>query len=92
MKVTFLPSAAKDLMWFRGYYTAVFPEGEAKAQQQLINLCQLLEANPYMGQTGKVEGTRRMNIPKTPFTLIYQVTKEDIEVLRLRDQRQGKSD
>ena len=92
MKLTFLPSALNDLLWFRSYYSVVFPEGELKAKQQLAKIGQLLEANPYLGQVGLKEGTRRMVIPKTPFTLIYRVTAEEIEVLRLRDQRQSAND
>ena len=92
MRVIFLPSAARDLMWFRSYYSTVFPEGETKAKQQLSKICQLLEANPYLGQAGAIEGTRKLNIPRTPFALIYRVASIDIEVLRLRDQRQGGSD
>ena len=52
----------------------------------------LLEANPFLGQPGKVEGTRRMSIPKTPFVLLYRVTETQIEVLRLRDSRRGQDD
>ena len=92
MKVIFLPSAANDLLWFRSYYTTVFPEGERKAMRQVEKLFQLLEANPYMGQPGKVEGTRRKPVPRTPFVLLYRVTDTQIEVLRLRDSRQGYDD
>ena len=92
MKIIFLPSAANHLLWFRNYYTAVFPEGAAKAMQQIERLMELLEVNPYLGQPGKVEGTRRKPIPRTPFVLLYRVTQTQIEVLRLRDSRQGHDD
>lgn len=92
MRVVFLSSTAEDLLWFRNYYTTVFPQGDSRAQGQIRNICQLLASNPHMGQLGEVSGTREMHIPKTPFTLIYRVTAQHIEVLRLWDQRQGKFD
>ena len=92
MTLVFLPTTAQDLAWFRHYYTRVFSEGEAKAVQQLERLCQLIEANPWLGQPGDVPGTREMHIPRTPFTLIYRVAETRIEVLRLWDERQGGSD
>lgn len=92
MKIVFLRSSVEDLSWFRNYYSSIFPEGEIKAQQHFLNVCQLLEANPYMGRRGEVPGIREMHIPKTPFTLIYRVSRHHLEVLRLWDERQGPFD
>ncbi|RKF16777.1 type II toxin-antitoxin system RelE/ParE family toxin [Roseovarius spongiae] len=92
MRIVFLPTTAADLSWFRTYYARVFPEGAARAKHQLRNLCHLLEANPYAGHPGQLDGIRELHIPRTPFTLIYRVTARHIEVLRLWDERQGKFD
>ena len=89
MKVSFLESTISDLAWFGDYYSVVFPSGGRLAYQQMANMCQLLEANPFMGHSGQISGTRELHIPRTPFTLIYQVAEEEIEILRVWDERRG---
>lgn len=92
MRVLFLRSALEDLEWLRTYYTAVFPEGEQKAIAQLNKITRLLEANPYLGRPGTQEGSRELHIPRTPFTLVYRVTSQNVEVARVWDERQGNFD
>ncbi len=92
MKVLLLRSAVEDLKWLRAYYTTIFPEGEQKAMAQLNKTTKLLEANPYLGQPGAIEGSRELHIPRTPFTLIYRVTSQNIEVARVWDERQSSFD
>ncbi|MCO6382545.1 type II toxin-antitoxin system RelE/ParE family toxin [Oceanicola sp. 502str15] len=90
MSVVFLPSAARDLVWFRQYYRSVFPGGSPKASAHFRAAVATLEANPYAGRRG--EGclqVRELAIPRTPFLLIYRVAPTRIEVLRLWDTRQG---
>ena len=70
----------------------MFPEGEAKAVAQLNKIIGLLETNPYLGKPGASKDRREFHIPKTPFTLIYRVTEENIEVVRFWDERQGAFD
>ncbi|MEL7133473.1 MAG: type II toxin-antitoxin system RelE/ParE family toxin [Pseudomonadota bacterium] len=88
MKIVFLEATVDDLMWFRRYYRAVFPEGAENAKLRLTNLLTLLAANPYMGQAvPDFQNVRKVPIPKTPFALIYRVSASQIEVLRVRDGR-----
>ena len=87
MKLVYLPSAESDLVWFYEYYTGVFPEGAGKALEKFDAIAQLLLVNPYMGK--RVEnGTREMVISKTPFSYIYRIADNRIEVLRVWDNRQ----
>ncbi|MCB1333171.1 MAG: type II toxin-antitoxin system RelE/ParE family toxin [Roseivivax sp.] len=86
----FLPSAAQDILWFRYYYRSVFTEGDANACANLKAVQVLLSANPYVGQPFEGRpGVRKFPIRKTPFMLIYRVTSEQIEILRLWDSRQA---
>lgn len=90
MRIVYLPSAARDVAWFRHYYQAVFPEGDDNARRNLKAIHRLLAANPYVGRPSSAhEGVRELHIRKTPFTLIYRVTERQIEVLRLWDDRRG---
>lgn len=90
MKIVFLESCTPDVAWFRFYYQSVFPDGARRAGQQFKALQATLAANPYAGHpsdTGR--DVREMSIPRTPFTLIYRVMPQQIEVLRLWDTRRG---
>lgn len=88
MKVVFLETTVEDMQWFRQYYRAVFPAGSENAKLRMLNLLTLLAANPHMGQpVPGFDGVRKVPIPKTPFALIYRVTRTQIEVLRVRDGR-----
>ncbi len=90
MRIVYLPSTRRDLSWFRYYYRAVFPEGDARARDQFKATQALLGANPYVGRPAEDHsGVHELPILRTPFLLIYRVTDAQIEVLRLWDTRQG---
>jgi toxin ParE1/3/4 len=90
MKIVYLENAAKDIAWFRHYYSAVFPEGASKARAHLKSIQQLLAENPYIGHRSDSHARAlEFHIRNTPFSLIYRVTSEQIEILRLWDERQG---
>ncbi|NOX72522.1 MAG: type II toxin-antitoxin system RelE/ParE family toxin [Alphaproteobacteria bacterium] len=90
MKIVYLPSAARDIAWFRYYYRSVFPEGSKNARETMKAIQKLLAANPYVGHRSVAHpGVLEFHIRKTPFSLIYRVTETQIEVLRVWDTRQG---
>lgn len=92
MKVVYLKSAAQDIAWFRYYYRSIFPAGNQNARASIKSLQKLLAANPYIGHTSEThKGALEFPVRNTPFSLIYRVTKTQIEVLRLWDERQGGS-
>jgi plasmid stabilization system protein ParE len=90
MKIIFLAGAKADLRWFKRYYMQVFPEGRVNADQQYGTFLRLLSSSPMVGE--KVEGmpeVREYPIRRTPFTVLYRVKAEHIEILRVFDQRSG---
>ncbi|MEM8579392.1 MAG: type II toxin-antitoxin system RelE/ParE family toxin [Pseudomonadota bacterium] len=88
MRIVFVETAADDLMWFRQYYRAVFPQGAENAKMRITNLLTLLEANPHMGQAvPERPNVRKLPISKTPFALVYRTNAHQIEVLRVLDTR-----
>jgi len=87
MKLVYLPSTITDLKWFRTYYTEVFPDGLKRAQQQFRNVEQLLRANPHIGHKTEFPKVRELVIARTPFSIVYRLTPERIEVLRIWDNR-----
>lgn len=90
MRIVYLEDAAQDILWFRHYYKAVFPEGSPRARATLKAIQTTLAANPYAGhRSDSHKDVRELVIPRTPFTLVYRVRPDQIEVLRLWDNRQG---
>ena len=88
MKVVYLGRALRDMAWVRQYYRIVFPAGRSNAREQLRKAESLIAKNPFMGHSSEeIAGARELYIPRTPFSLIYQVTNERIEVLRVIDNR-----
>ena len=87
MKLVYLPSAQRDLIWFYEYYTSVFPEGADKALEQFDAIAELLLVNPFLGKRA-LNDTREMVIYRTPFSYIYRIADTRIEVLRIWDNRQ----
>lgn len=87
MKVFFLRSAEPSVKWFVRYYASVFPAGALRASDRMEQALERLGANPMIGSALSNRGLREYSITKTPFSLIYRVTDERIEILQLRDQR-----
>lgn len=90
MKIVFLEDSVRDTQWFRFYYRSVIPKGSDKARAQLRAIQMTLAANPYAGHPSEVrKNIRELSVLRTPFVLIYRVTRTQIEILRLWDTRQG---
>ena len=87
MQIVYLPSTRAGLAWLRRYYATVFPAGSARAKQQFHMMERLLREHPQAGHPTTVAGVRRLVIPRTPFSLVYRVTAERIEILEVRDDR-----
>ena len=88
MKLEFLSSALEDLEWVSQYYGRVFPQGRNNFRSSFRATKKLLKQNPYIGMSLDYnKNARRLIIVKTPFALIYRVTKTHIEVIRILDNR-----
>lgn len=88
MKIIYLASAKPDLRWFKHYYMSRFPEGRRNADTQFLSTKALLLANPFVGHSVEnIEGARIYSIPRTPFSFVYRVTEEAVEVVRVLDTR-----
>ncbi len=88
MKIVYLSRTCEDLEWFCFYYEKVFFAGKDNAQKKIYSIEEILEENPNIGvKTGR--GLRKLNMPKTPLSLIYRLnsTENVIEVLGIWDNR-----
>jgi toxin ParE1/3/4 len=91
MKLVFLASTRRDLDWFRRYYGQIFPDGEKRAGAHFKAAKAALKRHPGIGRELGFEGLREFVIPRTPFSFVYQIRDEQIEVVRLWDGRADRS-
>jgi plasmid stabilization system protein ParE len=87
MRLVYLPSAARDLLWLRHYYERVFPQGAAAARARILAMERLILDNPYIGRPTHRADVRRLGVTRTPFFVLYRPTPERIEILRVIDGR-----
>ena len=87
MRLVYLPRAVRDIAWMRDYYGRVFPEGRAKARDHLRAAERLLVEHPEIGRPTDVSQVRELVIARTPFTFIYRLKDDRIEILRVWDDR-----
>ncbi|MCE7029028.1 type II toxin-antitoxin system RelE/ParE family toxin [Jiella avicenniae] len=91
MDVVFLPRALADLGWFRRYYEQIFPDGALKARLQFEKTHQTLRDHPFAGRQAE-ENTREIVLGRTPFMFVYVVRNDRVEIIRVWDQRAGRSE
>lgn len=72
----------------RTYYSSVFPDGAKRAARQYRRVCDTIRRNPLIGHLLEdMEEVRELSIPRTPFSFIYRLVEDRIEILRVWDQR-----
>lgn len=89
LRIVYLASSEEGLRWMFEYYSKVFPEGGATAAVHLEETETLLKLQPFSGRPTKVDGVRERRVRKTPFNLVYRVAGDEIEIVRVRDTRNG---
>ena len=87
MKIVFLGGTEDDLAWMRKYYQSVFPDGRRNAVRHYRAALKLLHANPMIGHAMEGTSIRRLIIPRTPFAFYYRIRNDQIQVVRVFDQR-----
>lgn len=88
MKIVYAEAALTDMGWFRHYYSSVFPEGKGKARDNLLRTEALIAENPFVGHpAAQGPELREFPILRTPFSLLYRVKADRIEILRVLDLR-----
>ncbi len=88
MRLVYLASAKPGLRRFHRYYTEVFPEGKAHADRRFLAVQTLLKSNPRAGHESEiVPGAREFPVPQTPFTYVYQIRDDRIEIMLVADNR-----
>jgi ParE toxin of type II toxin-antitoxin system, parDE len=87
VKIVFLETAQHDMGWFRQYYRSVFTAGKTNAGAHFKEAKRLLKSYPHVGHPSDTADFRELPILRTPFAIIYRIRGDEIQIVRLWDQR-----
>ena len=80
MQVIWLPRARADLSHARLYIREHNPSGAARVYMAIRIAVRGLAANPHQGRPGRVDGTRELVVPRTPYIVAYSVNGDRLMV------------
>jgi toxin ParE1/3/4 len=82
MPVVFSPEALADLTAIRTFLGDRSPAAASRIAVQLVAACDRLEHLPERGRPGLVGGTREL--PSIwPYVIVYRITPEAVEIVRV---------
>lgn len=65
--------AEADLDAIADYLTPRSPQGLARILSAIFTTIGQLESFPFLGHDGRVDGTRELVVPRTPFIIVYSL-------------------
>ena len=81
MQIRWTKQALGDLTNARAFGAAHHPDSVAAFAAQVRSSLDVLKAHPGIGRDGRVDGTRELAIPRTPFLLVYRVEGKHLDIL-----------
>ena len=83
LQVRWLKKALANLEAEAEYIARDNPAAARRALSEIDHATKLLAHYPGMGRPGRVEGTRELVVPDTPYIVPYRVREGRVEVLRV---------
>ncbi len=81
MRIVWLPRARDDLLHARDYIAAHHPGGARRVFAAIRAAVRDLGAHPHRGRPRRVDGTREMAVPRTPFLVAYTVVSDRVVII-----------
>jgi len=73
--------ALHDLEEIRRYIAQENPAAADRARAMIRNAVLRLADHPYLGRSGRVDGTRELIIPGTPYIVVYRMLDQRLRIL-----------
>jgi toxin ParE1/3/4 len=83
LQVRWLKRALANLEAEAGYIARDNPAAARRVVAAIQQTVDLLAAHPALGRPGRIEGTRELAIPNTPYIIPYRVREERVGALRV---------
>lgn len=81
MKIIWSPAASRDLRHAYQYIAKDNEHAAARIADVIEHHVRYLSVFPAMGRPGRVEGTRELPIPGTPFIAVYQLAGDAVDIV-----------
>lgn len=81
MKLVWSPTAKRDLTAIGRYIGADNPRAAKMTIQRIRRSAKLLIRTPHIGRIGRVEGSRELVVPRTPYILPYRIHAGNVEII-----------
>ena len=84
MHVNLSSDAKADLRSIKDYLENKSPQGLQRVLVAIFTSIGQLEAFPFLGRYGQVEGTRELSVPRTEYRIIYTFNEPyDVQIERI---------
>lgn len=83
MEVRWLRKALRNLEQLHAYICEDDQDAATNTVLKIQAAVKQLAKFPYLGRTGRVEGTRELVISKTPYFVVYRVKNNQVHILRV---------
>ena len=84
MRIIWRLSALEDLRSLRQYVAETDPGNAAVVVSRILDSVETLATFPERGRIGRVQDTRDLVVPRTPYIVTYRVRNDIIRILRVR--------
>lgn len=81
VKIRWTRLAVEDLDSAYDYIATTNPTAARAVIARIGSALEALKAHPLIGRKGRVEGTRELVVPDTPFVVAYRMAKARVEIL-----------
>jgi addiction module RelE/StbE family toxin len=83
MRIRWTPAATADLQHISDYLKEHHPRYRQPTMRKLYEAVRALKQWPQRGRIGREEGTRELLFSPMPYVVVYRVTEQSVEVLRI---------
>ena len=83
MSVLYTRQARDDLVGLIDVISEDNPGAAERMARRIRDVVKHLARMPMMGRVGRVDGTRELVIPGTPYLAVYRLADTDIQILRI---------
>ena len=75
--------AASRLQQIKDHIATDNPDAALKQVRLIVTAAKRLDAFPFSGRIGRVEGTRELVVPSTPYLIPYRVENDVVHILSI---------
>jgi toxin ParE1/3/4 len=86
--IVWSPRAIEHLAHLRAYISRDNPEAANRIAGTLLEAVERLAELPNLGRPGRVDGTRELVVPGTPYVIPYRLRSARLEVIAVFHARQ----